>query len=64
MKNQMQMWPVFFNLLKDSDEPLWNGCINHNKLLIVAYVFIIKSNHGLCKVGYDRIVEWARTILP
>ena len=26
----------FFNLFKYSDEPLWNGCINHNKLLIVA----------------------------
>ena len=22
----------FFNLLKDSDEPLWDGCTNHTKL--------------------------------
>jgi len=22
----------FFNLLKDSDEPLWDGCTNHSKL--------------------------------
>jgi len=23
---------VFFDLLKDYEEPLWNGCINYNKL--------------------------------
>jgi hypothetical protein len=43
----MQTWPGFFYLLKDSDEPLWDGCINHNKLLVVAQVFIIKSDHGI-----------------
>jgi hypothetical protein len=26
----------FFYLLKDSDKPLWDGCTNHNKLLVVA----------------------------
>ena len=26
----------FFDLLKDSDEPLWDGCINHNKLLTIT----------------------------
>ena len=23
----------FFDLLKDFNKPLWNGCINHSKLL-------------------------------
>jgi len=27
---------VFFDLLKDYDEPLWDGCTNHSKLLVVA----------------------------
>jgi hypothetical protein len=27
---------IFFDLLKDSDELIWDGCTNHNKLLIVA----------------------------
>jgi hypothetical protein len=27
---------MFFDLLKDSDEPLWDGCTNHSKLSIVA----------------------------
>jgi len=26
----------FFDLLKDSDEPLWDGCTNHSKLSAVA----------------------------
>jgi hypothetical protein len=26
----------FFYLLKDYDEPLWDGCTNHSKLSIVA----------------------------
>ncbi|KAL9383617.1 hypothetical protein Peur_023940 [Populus x canadensis] len=26
----------FFDLLKDSDEPLWDGCMNHSKLSAVA----------------------------
>jgi hypothetical protein len=48
---------IFFYLLKDFDEPLWNGCINHNKLSVIAYVFIIKLDHGLNDASYDRIVE-------
>jgi len=54
----------FFDLLKDSDEPLWDGCTNHSKLSAVAQVFTIKSDHGLSEVGYDKIIEWARSILP
>jgi hypothetical protein len=54
----------FFDLLKDSDEPLWDGYTNHNKLSVVAQVFTIKSDHGLSEAGYDKIIEWARSILP
>jgi len=54
----------FFDLLKDSDEPLWDGCMNHSKLSAVAQVFTIKSDHGLSEGSYDKIMEWARSILP
>jgi len=54
----------FFDLLKDSDEPLWNGCTNHGKLSPVAQVFTIKSDHELSETSYDKIMEWARSILP
>jgi hypothetical protein len=54
----------FFDHLKDYDKPLWDGCKYHNKLLVVAHVFTIKSNHGLSEVDYDIIAEWTRSILP
>jgi len=47
----------FFDLLKDSDEPLWDGCTNHSKLSTVAQVFSIKSDHRLSEAGYDKIIE-------
>jgi hypothetical protein len=54
----------FFHLLKDFDEPLWDGYTNHNKLSAVAQVFTIKSDHRLSEADYDKIIEWARSILP
>jgi hypothetical protein len=49
--------------LNDSGELLWDRCTNHNKLLVVAHVFTIKSDHGLNETVYDRIFKWAN-ILP
>jgi len=54
----------FFDMLKDSNEPLWDDCKNYNKLLAVAQVFTIKSDHELSEAGYDKIIEWTRSILP
>jgi len=47
----------FFDLLKDSDELLWDGCMNHSKLSVITQVFTIKSDHGLSEVGYGKIIE-------
>jgi hypothetical protein len=33
---------MFFELLKDFNEPLWDGCINYSKLLVIAQLFTIK----------------------
>jgi hypothetical protein len=38
--------------------------MNHGKLSVVSQVFTIKSDHGLSEAGYDKIIEWARSILP
>jgi hypothetical protein len=46
-----------FDLLKDSNKPLWDGCTNHNKLSAVAQVFTIKSDHGLSEASYNKIME-------
>jgi len=64
MKNRRQTWLGFFYLLKDSNEPLWDKCTNHSKLLVVAQVFTIKSDHRLSEAGYDKIIEWMRSIIP
>ena len=53
-----------FDLLKDSDKPLWDGSTNHSKLLFVVQVFIIKSDNGLSKTSNNIIVEWTVNILP
>jgi hypothetical protein len=53
----------FFDILKDFNEPLWDGCIIHSKLSSVAQVFTVKSDHGLSEVSYDRTFKWARNIL-
>jgi hypothetical protein len=54
----------FFDLLKNSNDSLWDGYTNHSKLSVVAHVFNIKSDHELSEAGYNRIVKWTRNILP
>ena len=53
----------FFDILKDFNKPLWDGCIIHSKLSSVAQVFTVKSDHGLSEVSYGRTFKWARNIL-
>jgi len=53
----------FFDMLKDSDKPLWDGCTNHSKLSAIAQVFTIKSDHELSEEGYEKTIEWARSVL-
>ena len=54
---------MFFDFLKDSNEPLWDGCISHIKLSIIVQVFTIKSDHRLSEADYNKIIEWVKTIL-
>jgi len=49
----------------DKTSTLWScQFTNHNKLSVIAQVFTIKLEHRLGEIGYDRIVECARNILP
>lgn len=41
-------------LLKDCNKSLWDECTNHSKLSIVEYVLIIKLDHRLNEVGYEK----------
>ena len=47
----------FFGLLKDSNEQLWDRCINHNKLSVIAWVFTTKFDYGMSEVDYDSIIK-------
>jgi hypothetical protein len=49
--------------LKDYDELFWDNYMNHSKLLVVAHVFTIKSDYEVSEAGYDKIIEWKRSIL-
>ena len=51
----------FVKFLKDFDEPLWDGCTDHNKLLAIVLVFTIKSNYDMSDVGYDSIIKREKT---
>jgi len=51
-----------FKLLKDSDEPLWDRCINHSKLLFITRVFPIKSDYGLSEASYNSTIELEKSI--
>jgi len=37
---------MFFDLLKDFDKLLWDGCTNHSKLLVAAQIFTISQIMG------------------
>ncbi|KAL0340049.1 UNVERIFIED_CONTAM: hypothetical protein Sradi_4521700 [Sesamum radiatum] len=54
----------FFDLLKDADEPLWDGCKNHNKLSAMAQLLNIKSEYNISEACYDRLMSVIRTMLP
>ncbi|KAK4435136.1 hypothetical protein Salat_0676900 [Sesamum alatum] len=53
----------FFNLLKDADEPLWDGCKNHTKLSTVAQLLSIKSEYNLPEAYYDRLMLTIKNML-
>jgi len=42
--------------LKNFNKLLWDGCTNHNKLLVVVQMFITKSGHRLSMAD---MVEWS-----
>jgi hypothetical protein len=53
-----------FELFKDFDESLWDGCTNYSNLSAITRVFTVKSEYGLSKTHYDNIIEWVKNILP
>ncbi|GAV70905.1 hypothetical protein CFOL_v3_14403, partial [Cephalotus follicularis] len=47
----------FYDMLKDADEPLWNGCKKHNKLSMMTRLMNVKSKYGIPNEGADEILQ-------
>ena len=56
-KEQNTYTTRFFDILKNFDKSLWDGCTNHDNLSVIAQVFTIKLDYELSEASYDKIVE-------
>jgi hypothetical protein len=54
----------FLKLLEGSNELLWDEFAIHNELSAIAQIFTIKSNYRSSEASYDRILKWAKNMLP
>jgi len=54
----------FFNLLKDVDEPLWDGCKRHTKLSTTTQLLNLKSEFNMSVNCYDQMISLIKGMLP
>ena len=54
----------FYQLLKDADEPLWNGCQNHSRLSAVSQLLNLKSEFHISEICFDRLLLIIKSMLP
>jgi hypothetical protein len=45
-----------YSLLRDANEPLWDGCLKHSKLSAVTQLLNLKSEFNMSERCYDRMV--------
>ena len=54
----------FYDLLKDADEPLWDGCKKHTILSAVTQLLNLKSEFNMSESCYDRMIVIIKSMLP
>ncbi|XP_027933729.1 uncharacterized protein LOC114189213 [Vigna unguiculata] len=54
----------FYNLLRDVDEPLWDGCKKHSKLSATTQLLNLKSEFSMSVNCYDRMISIIKSMLP
>ena len=54
----------FYNLVRDADEPLWDGCENHTRLSAVLQLMNIKSEFNMSVNCFDRLLVAIKSMLP
>jgi len=53
----------FYNLLRDVDEPLWDGCKKHSKLSATTQLLNLKSKFTMSVNCYDRMISIIKNML-
>jgi hypothetical protein len=53
-----------YSLLRDANEPLWDGCLKHSKLSAVTQLLNLKSEFNMSERCYDRMVVIIKSMLP
>ena len=54
----------FYTLLRDVDEPLWDGCHKHTKLSAISQLLNLKSEFNMSESCYDRMIVIIKSMLP
>ncbi|KAJ7975669.1 Transposon protein, putative, CACTA, En/Spm sub-class [Quillaja saponaria] len=54
----------FYDLLKNADEPLWEGCDWHSRLSAVTQLLNCKSEFNMSESLYDRLISIIKGMLP
>lgn len=54
----------FYEMLKDAEEPLWDGCRKHTKLSAVSQLLNLKSESNMSESTYNRMMCILKDMLP
>ncbi|XP_012841495.1 PREDICTED: uncharacterized protein LOC105961778 [Erythranthe guttata] len=54
----------FYELLKATEEPLYEGCKSHTPLSVMARLLNIKSEFNMSQACFNRILQLVRELLP
>jgi hypothetical protein len=54
----------FYNLLRDADKPLLDGCKKHTKLSAVTQLFNLTSDFFMSESCYERMIVIIKSMLP
>ncbi|XP_042962378.1 uncharacterized protein LOC122296641 [Carya illinoinensis] len=54
----------FYNMLKDADEPLYEGCTKHTKFSAIVRLWNMKCLGGLSNNIFTKLLEFVNELLP
>jgi len=54
----------FFDLLKESNEPLWSGCTAHSIFSAIVGIFNLKCESGWSNTSFLKLLGFPKGIVP